>query len=316
MIRDKLLKQGLVQYYELNLNNNLELSRNSSKSFILSSKEGNSFFLKETIPNALEKYHFLANQGVNNVLYPIMNKNNKYVTKDKNYSFYINNYYDSFVIKDEVKTANMLKELNLLHQMTKIKKQLRVNTARPKFDEVTNRLDFCFRVLEDYVRSIESKPLMDYSMPILSNYQYFLNAKIELIKLQKRIISSIKSKESVEYAFIHNNPHIDHLLNIKGINYLTSIEKGKIGLDSLDLAKIYVENDNLNIDFKELIKGYYKSENNPFGYDYFRFLVLLIFIRRINLTSSDYINSTIFTSTAASLRKYFEYFSDNQEEVN
>ena len=306
------INDDIVKYYELNVNDIIEYIKLTSKAYIIKSSNNN-LFVKKTIPNALEKYHFLASQGVNNVLYPMTNVNNDYVTRNKYSSFYVNNYFDSFSVKDEVKLSNMFNELKQLHKMTELKKQLSSNLARPKFDEITNRLDFQFRVIEDYVRSIESRSLQDYSMPILSNYQYLLNAKYELIKLQKRLISSIKSKESVEYSYLHNNPHLDHLLNIKGVYYLTSLEKGMIGLNSLDLAKLYVENENVNIDFKNMIKEYYKNENNLFCYDYFRFLVLLIHIRRINLTSSDYINSTNFINTASSIKKYFENFSDNQE---
>lgn len=307
------INKELVKYYEISFSDTLKYVKISHRSYKINSNNGSSFFLKETIPNALEKYHFLESEGVNNVLYPLYNNKNKYVTRDKDFSFYINNYYESFNLKDELKATNMFNELSNLHKMTTLKKQLSPVSARPKFDELTNRLDFTFRVLEDYVREVESRPLHDYSMAILSNYQYLLNAKVELIKLQRRLISSIKNKESVEYSYIHNNPHLDHLLNIKGINYLTSIEKGKIGLSSLDMAKFYVENEHINIDFKKMIKDYFKNENNLFGYDYFRFLVLVIYILRINLTSSDYINSTIFITTSNSLKKYFENFSDNEE---
>ena len=316
MIKDEIFNNDLVSYYEIDLKEIENYIKLTSKTFKISNINGNSFFVKKTIPNALEKYHFLSNQGVNNILYPITNSNNKYVTRNDFHCFYINNYFDSFNVKDEIKTINMYNELNNLHKMTVIKKQLNPVSARPKFDEITNRLDFQFRILEDYVRTIESRNLYDYSMPILANYQYFLNAKGELIKLQRRLIGSIKNKESVDYTYIHNNPHLDHLLNIKGVYYLTSLEKGKIGLSSLDLAKLYVENEHLNIDFKNIIKEYYKNENNLFGYDYFRFLVLIIFIKKINLTSSDYINSTTFIKVANSIKRYFDNFSDNQEEID
>ena len=84
----------------------------------------------------------------------------------------------------------------------------------------------------------------------------------------------------------------------------------------MDLAKIYIENENLNIDFKNIIREYFKNENNLFGYDYFRFLVLFILIKRINLTESNYINSTLFVQTSESIKRYFANFSDNQEEIN
>lgn len=307
------IKSDIVKYYEINLD---DLKILTSNSFVMKDELGNSFFIKETIPNALEKYHFLNNLNCNNILFPILNKNNQFVTRFDATALYVNNYFQTFDIKDELKTNNLIKELDYLHNTTSFKRQLNPFSSRPKFEELTNRLDYQFRILEDYVRSIESKDLNEYSMQILGNYQYILDAKKELVRLQKRIISTIKAKEGVNYNYIHNNPKLDHLLNIKGTNYLTSIEKGKIGISSLDFAKVYIENENLNIDYKSIYKDIFKNENNPFYYDYFRYLILLIYIRRMNISSVEYINGKTFTNTALSIKKYFETFSDYQEDVS
>lgn len=306
-------KSDIVKYYEISLNDMVNLTENS---FIVNDENGNSFFVKETIPNALEKYHFLRNQSCNNILFPILNKNDKFVTRFDSKAIYVNNYYKTFNVKDELRASNMLKELRNLHKTTSFKRQLNPMNARPKFEEITNRLDYQFRLLEDYVRSVESRDLNEYSMQILSNYQYILDAKRELVRLQKRIISSVKAKDGVEYNYIHNNPRLDHLLNIKGCYYLTSVEKGKIGISSLDLAKLYIENENLNIDYKSMFHEIFKNENNPFYYDYFRYLILLIYIRRMNISNFDYINGNVFITTAISIKKYFDTFSDYQEDIS
>lgn len=302
----------LVKYYEISVTGYKFLSDKTCK---VTCQNNNDYFIKQTNPNALEKYHFLANQNVNNVLYPLLNKERKYVTRHDNITFYVNDYTDSITVNNEVKLNNMFNELDHLHQMTSLKKQLNPNKSRPKFEEITKRLDFQFRMLEDYVRSVEVRDLDDFSMGVLGNYQYLLDAKRELVRLQKRIISSIKNKDGVEYSFLHNNPRLDHLLNVRGGHYLTSIENGKMGLNSLDVAKLYVENENLNVDYKSLITDYYKNENNPFYYDYFRYLILLIYVRRISITSEGYINAQTFNNTASSIKKYFENFSDYQEEI-
>ena len=104
------------------------------------------------------------------------------------------------------------------------------------------------------------KPLGNFSVPILENYHHILDAKTEMIRLQKRIIAIIKDKESVVFSFLHNNPKLDHILIVRGAKYLTSLENGKIGINSLDLAKFYVENQDLNIDFSQIIKEYYQNE--------------------------------------------------------
>ena len=315
MMRNDLrqIKSDIVKYYEISIS---ELRALTTNSFLMNDEKGNSFFIKETIPNALEKYHFLRNQSCNNILFPILNKNDKYVTRFDSKALYVNDYYKTFSVKEELMASNMLKELHTLHRTTAFKRQLNPLSSRPKFEEITNRLDYQFRILEDYVRSIESRDLDEYSMQILGNYQYILDAKKELLRLQKRIISSVKAKEGVEYNYIHNNPRLDHLLNIKGCYYLASVEKGKIGISSLDLAKLYIENENLNIDYKSMFHEIFKNENNPFYYDYFRYLILLIYIRRMNITNINYINGNTFMTTAISIKKYFDTFSDYQEDIS
>ena len=219
-------------------------------------------------------------------------------------------------MRDDIKAANLFNELNILHHQTTIRKNLDPSKARVKFDELSSQLDYKFRMLELLVRKVESKPLDMFSMPILENYHYILDAKRELIKLQKRIISSVKAKESVEYSFVHNNPSIDHLLNVRGVNYLTSLDHSKIGISSLDMAKFYVLNEHLDIDYKSLILNEYYNENQLFYYDYFRYLVLVIYIKRMNVSTEEYVNANLFVSTANDIQRYFHNFSDYQEETS
>ena len=146
-------------------------------------------------------------------------------------------------------------------------------------------------------------------MPVLANYQYILDSKKELIRLQKRLISSIKSKDTIEYSFIHNNPRLDHLISIHGNNYLTSIDNSKIGIESLDLAKLYIENEDLNIDYAKILFERFNNIN-PFYYDYFRYMILIIYINRINLSSDEYVNAQTFINISNSLKKYFSQFKD------
>lgn len=302
--------QDLVKYYEISIN---DLNPISDKTVKLYDSNGNTYFLKETKINSLEKYKFLESQGVTNVIYPLKNKQNEFVTRSLSHAFYINNYYDNYTIIKEAKAKTLFNELNIIHNKTSYSRQLSPTTSRPKFEELTNRLDYKYKMLENYVRSIEAKPLDIYSMPILENYQYLLDAKKELVRLQKRLISTIKARESIEYSFVHNNPKLDHLLNIDGGGYLVSIDNGKIGIESLDLAKYYVENENINIDFKNLIMSQYRGAN-PFYYDYFRYMVLLIYVIRLNISTDEYASANEFILASNSIRKYFKNFPDYGEE--
>jgi len=285
-----------------------------NKSYKIKDSSGEEYFLKETNFNTLEKYQFLYNQGVNNILYPLINKNKNFVTNLENNNFYINKYINDLRVLDNYRVKNLYDSINYLHEQTSFKKQLDPKKSRNRFDELSNQLDYKFKVLENYIRSLENKNLIPSMMPILGNYQYILDAKKELIRLQKRIISSVKAKESVNYSFIHNNPSLDHLLNDNGSMYLTSIDSGKIGISSLDMAKFYIENEYLDVDFNSLIQDYHKLNNNPFYYDYFRFLVLVIYIKKIMINEDLLINVNSFITTSNSIKKYFNNFKDIEYE--
>ena len=303
------INQDLVKYYEINVSDIINLT---PKAFRIFDKDGKSYFMKKTNLNTLEKYQFLHNQGINNILYPLPNHNNNFVTRNKTDAFYINEFFEQYTIIPEVKVQNIFNELDYIHLNSSYKRQLNPQTSRPKFEEITNRLDYKFKLLENYVRSVESKPLNMYSMPVLANYQYLLDAKKELVRLQKRIISSIKAHDSIEYSFIHNNPKLSHELNIRGSHYLTSLDNGKIGVESLDFAKLYLENENINIDYKMIFYNHY-HDLNPFYYDYMRYLILVIYVSKLTLTNDEYVNSLEFVNICNSIKKYFSVFPDIQD---
>lgn len=307
------LTSSLVEYYEIPLEFIMKLG---SKSFKYKDETSREYFLKVSPFNTSEKYKFLENLAVDNVIYPHLNKENEYLTKQKGSSFYLMDFYKQNNIIPEVKAQNMLIELNRLHKTTVIKRQLSSRLARPKFEEITKELDYKFKIIENYVRSIEYEELNVFSMPILGNYQYILDGKKELVMLQKRIINFVKAKEKVEYVYVHNRPSLDHLLNIKGVNYLVSVENGKIGISSLDLAKFYLENEDLDIDFEELIVNNIFKNQSPFYYDYFRFLVLYILIKKIVISSEKYLTAQSFINISNSIKKYFNTFLDNNKNIS
>ncbi len=314
-LRDKLnyFKEDIVKYYEIDLKQVENITNKAAKITDTYEKE---YFVKETTPLAINKYTYLSNQGVSNILYPLTNVERKIITRTNNFTFYVNDYFPQSKIREDVVAYNLFKELDNLHMQTEIVKTLDPYLVRGRFDELSNQLDYKFRLIENYIRTLEAKPLKEYSYSILEKYHHILNAKKELIKLQKRIISSVKAKESVTYNFVHNKPSIDHLINVRGVNYLTSFDNGKIGIGALDMAKFYVENEYLNIDFKSLILNKYYDENKLFYYDYFRFIVLIIYVKRLNISTEDFINEAQFSKFEKSITKYYENFSDYKEQTS
>ena len=307
------LTNSIVEYYEIPLE---YITKLGSKSFKYQDESNREYFLKVSPFNASEKFKFLEGLGVDNIIYPHLNIENEYLTRQKGKAFYLTDFYKQNNLIDEVKAQNMLIELQKLHNSSIIKRQLSTRLARPKFEEITKELDYKFKIIENYVRSVEYESLNIFSMPILGNYQFILDAKKELVMLQKRIINFIKAKEKVEYVYVHNRPSLDHLLNIKGVNYLVSTENGKIGISSLDLAKFYLENEDLEIDFNALIVEDIFKNQSPFYYDYFRFLVLYILIKKIVISSEMYLTAQSFINISNSIKKYFSTFLDNNKNIS
>ena len=307
------LTNSIVEYYEIPLE---YITKLGSKSFKYQDESNREYFLKVSPFNASEKFKFLEGLGVDNIIYPHLNIENEYLTRQKGKAFYLTDFYKQNNLIDEVKAQNMLIELQKLHNSSIIKRQLSTRLARPKFEEITKELDYKFKIIENYVRSVEYENLNIFSMPILGNYQFILDAKKELVMLQKRIINFIKAKEKVEYVYVHNRPSLDHLLNIKGVNYLVSAENGKIGISSLDLAKFYLENEDLEIDFNALIVEDIFKNQSPFYYDYFRFLVLYILIKKIVISSEMYLTAQSFINISNSIKKYFSTFLDNNKNIS
>ena len=65
------IKPCIVKYYEIPLDNINNISNITSKAYLLKTLQSETYFIKKTTHNALEKYHYLYNQGTNNILYPI-----------------------------------------------------------------------------------------------------------------------------------------------------------------------------------------------------------------------------------------------------
>lgn len=304
------ITDNLYDNYGIKVQNTLPLT---DKTYKITCNQNNCFFVKQVSNEIETKYNFLSNQGVSNVLYPIINRNRKYISNFDGTNYYLNDYIDNYMTIEDSLAYNMFNALERLHDNTIIKRQLSVNNSRPKFEEITKQLDYKFKLLENFIRSLETGVITPSSLVVLEKYHIILEAKKELVKLQKKIILAIKDKESVEYVFVHNNPKIDHIIMSRGSTYLTSIEKGKIGIDSLDFAKFYIENKELNLDFKKIIFDDYYSHKGDFYYNYFRFLVIFIYIKRINISNLSYINLENFVKNCNNINDFIKTFSDKNE---
>lgn len=277
------------------------------------------YFIKHTNIYTLAKYNFLYNQGVDNILYPIRNKSGEMVSKLENdfeSAYYITPFIKGYYMIDEVKIRDMASELKKLHKSTSFKKSLDPYKSRKKMEELFTHLNFKFSEIESYVRTIEAREYDEFSIPVLKNYQYILDGKKEMIRLNRKIVLAIKERRSVNFCFLHNNPKLEHLILSNGNKYLISLEKGIIGISSLDMAKFYVENEDVSVDMKSIIEEYFTESDNEFYYDYFSFLVLLIYVETLNINDKDYATSQSFIYTSQGIKKFLHTFTFKKIEKN
>lgn len=296
-------------------NYNLKIKKtqeNSPKTKLLYCEKDKCYIIKELDANSERIYEYLYNLGVENVIYPELNSENKFITKKKDKYIYLSNYYKSTNNINEKRIIDLFDELKVLHSKTSYPKELSPEKYRKKFDEISKRLDFKFKFIEEYIRSLENRKIDSQVYRILDKYHIILNAKKELIRLQKRLILNIKDHETIDYVFIHNNPKSEHLVYVRGNRYLTSIEQGKMGVSSLDYAKFYIENSNTNLDIKTIICNELLKYESDFYYDYFRFLVLFIYINRINISNEIYQTALSFDINSSALSKFLNEFVDRK----
>lgn len=281
----------------------------TSKSCKLACSNGENYFVKKSNFFVQQKYQFLYDQGIKNIMYPLKNKYGNFLTANNKDNYFVSNFLNDFTIIGEIKAINMAEELANIHANTYFKKQLSVEFSRKKMEEMYEYLQYKFSVLEAFVRTVETRPFDEYSIIILKNYRYILDAKKIMVPIHKRLVSDIKNKKSVYYSFIHNNPKLNHLINSGGNRYLISLENSKMGLSSLDLAKFYIECQDLDLEFKSIVGEYFNKYDDDFYIEYFYFLVLFYYMRGLTIVDKDYVSAQNFLYTAESIKKLCDNFN-------
>ncbi|MDD3999843.1 MAG: hypothetical protein PHX62_02980 [Bacilli bacterium] len=287
----------------------------TTKAYRLKTGDGIYYFSKHSELFAKEKYNFLYNQGIKNVIYPIKNQMGEFVSDYNNEKYFIMDYLNEHNIIKEIKVVNLLDELTSLHNQTLFKRQLSVQFSRRKMELLFEYLQYKFNVLEAYIRTLETRNFDEFSIPVLKNYRYMLDCKKIMGHLHRRLISDIKEKKSVYYAFVHNNPKTSHLLVDRGHRYLTSIEKAKVGITSLDLAKFYINSVDVNVDLKTMVVQYFGKYDDDFYLNYFYFLVLLYYLKGIVIYDKDYVSSQSFLFATSSTKKFMDSFDLNKDKT-
>lgn len=269
--------------------------------------------IKEVKNDPSNVYEFLNNLGVQNIVYPKINDEERFITQIENKYYYVTDYYRINDNNTNKKASDMFEELIKLHRITSFPKKMSPELYRSKFDELSKRIDYHFKIIEEYIRSLENQIINQNTFKILENYYIILDMKQELAKLQRKIINSIKENLSIDYVFVHNNPKLEHLIYVRGNKFLVSVENGKMGICSLDFAKFYIENSDVDIDLVGLIKNELQNKNSTFYYNYFRFNVLLILFFNININYDINVTSNTFVINAKKIQRFINDFEDIEQ---
>lgn len=303
-------------YLECRDNYNLELlsySPITSKSFKVLSKNNEKYIIKKSKEKVKNKYMFLKNEGIDNIIYPLFNNSNLLLNRLTNNPycddcFYVLPYYEDKNVLNEKKANDLLNELIILHNKTKFYRKLSIVKSKDKVEQMISFLDYQFSSLEAYIRTIEASKYDEFSIPILKNYQYILKAKEIMFSKNKKIVKAIKEQKSVMFCFLHNNPKLDHLINYNGNKYLISIDNGVIGIPSLDIAKFYIENEDIYFDISVPINNYLETLEDEFYKDYFVFIVLFMYMKCLIIDTKGYISTQSFIFVANSIKKFTDSF--------
>lgn len=308
MIKLNELSELILLNYNINIDN-IKSSNTSNKVILLISGD-NKYIIKECNELFDQKVAYLKGENVDNIIYPILNNKNSYVIEYQRKLYFLRLYYPNNIEIKEIKAKKLLEQLSILHLKTKYQKSLSPLKSKKKLEELFNYLQYKFNLLESFVRKVENEKYDEYSIMILKGYHHILDAKKEMGLLNKKIIDNVKEKIIVNYVFLHGNPKLNHLINNNGY-YLISYQNGYYGICSLDIAKYYIEIEDINVNKKDLIFDYFKQYDNSFYFDYFCFLVLLYYIKSIIVYDKDYVSSQSFVYASNQIKKFLELFKEN-----
>lgn len=292
----ELITKLLNSYFKGEINNINKVTKNVTL-FTINNKK---YIIKLVSYKTNEVYNFITSQQVQSVSYPIK----KFKTKDGIYFLY--NYEQELNFPTVKKTQQLVDAISELHKSTSYEKKL--NKKNFKFLYRTyKKIDYKFQILEMYIREAEVKQAKsDIEWIMLSKYNIFLDTKIIMYNLQKKIHNYIDEKISVIYTLNHGTPNINHIYNKKLISFDNSYQ----GLFISDLARMYVECDHINLDWYTVINQTIEPYGNNFYKVYFKFLVLYIYIINIEF---DLVNLNNACNKYIQISRKISIFLENFE---
>lgn len=275
------MKEDLILLIQSYFNEEVTILNKVTSNVTLFKIGNNKYIIKLVSSKSNAIYDFIISQNVKSVSYPLK----KFKTVDGMYFLY--NYEQELNFPVLKKTQQLVSCIDELHKSTSYEKKL--NKKNFKFLYRTyKKIDYKFQMLEMYIREAEVKQnKTDFEWVILSKYSVFLDTKIIMYNLQKKIHTFIDDKINVVYSLNHGNPDVNHLYNKK----LISFDSAYQGIFISDLARLYVSCDHVNLDWHSIIDQILSPYNNNFYKVYFKFLVLYIYVINIDFDLVDLNNA-------------------------
>ncbi len=281
------------------LQSSFTLEKISYKSFLLKTEDNRSFILKLNHKNNQKVYRLLKNSGVRNVIYPL------YTALIDNNLVELFPYYENNRYQNKQKLLNMQDALKNMHLKTQIK--ILVGKKQISYlEQIYKILDAKFLMLELLMQEVEFKEYKDdFDWLYLANYHHYLDIKKQMYHLNQKIKKFIEKTPSITYVLNHGQPSINHLVNMR----LISFNNAKMAIPVSDIAKFYILNDHIKVDWFKVIDDWLNIYNEPFFKSYFKFLVYYIYLINIDFTSTElHLHMQSFSNITSKIKIFSTYF--------
>lgn len=184
-----------------------------------------------------------------------------------------------------------IKEYNQLHLSSIIDKKINKRNEISKLYYIFKKLEYKFNILETFIREVENKGKFSYEdLLVLSNYKFILLAKQKLSEKQLLIHNYIKEKEYIKYS---------HLSNIKN----------KIGIPTIDFSYLYCINDDVNINWIEVLKNNIVANYGEFEFNYFLFYTMYMLVLCYEFNTDNNHSIFIFNQVSNKIYKFLKDFN-------
>lgn len=294
---NKELKSLLERYF----NQEVIIINKVTTNVTLFSVNNTKYITKQVSAKCNSIYNFIVQQKVQSVNIPIK----KFKVESGLYFLYC--YETELNYPVLKKTQQLVDAVTTLHKSTSYEKKLNKKNFKYLY-RTYKKIDYKFQMLEMYIREAEIKQSKtDFDWVILSKYSIFLDTKVMMYNLQKKIHNYIDDKISVVYSLNHGNPDLNHLYN----NKLISFDNAFQGIFISDLARLYVQCDHINLDWCTVINQVLEPYGNNFYKVYFKFLVLYIYVINIDFDLIDVNNAcNKYIQLSRKISNFMQNFQD------